>query len=64
MFWQGRLFALWEGGMPTELHPDDLATIGEDDLGGVVLQTFSAHPHRIPSRQATYTLASVTVDRP
>ena len=54
MAWQGRLFALWEGGRPTELRPDDLATIGEDDLGGAILQTFSAHPHRVPSRHATY----------
>jgi carotenoid cleavage dioxygenase-like enzyme len=54
MLWQGRLFALWEGGRPTELAADDLATIGEDDLGGVILQTFSAHPHRVPSRHATF----------
>jgi len=54
MLWQGRLFALWEAGRPTELAPDDLATLGEDDLGGVVLQAFSAHPHRVPSRHAAY----------
>jgi len=54
MLWQGRLFALWEGGRPTELAPDDLATIGEDDLGGVILQTFSAHAHRVPSRHAAF----------
>jgi carotenoid cleavage dioxygenase-like enzyme len=52
--WQNRLFALMEGGRPTELSPADLSTVGETDLDGVVLQTFSAHPHRIPQRKASY----------
>lgn len=51
--WQGRLFALMEAGKPTEISPEDLSTIGETDLG-VVKGFFSAHPHRVASRKATY----------
>ena len=52
--WQGRLFALMEGAPPTEIDPRDLSTIGETDLGGVVVSAFSAHPHRVASRGALY----------
>ena len=51
--WQGRLFALNEGGKPTELDPRDLAMIGETDLGAIT-SAFSAHPHRVEARKATY----------
>jgi len=54
MTWQGRLFALMEAGKPTEVDPQDLSTIGETDLGGVVRGFFSAHPHRVEARKATY----------
>ncbi len=54
MAWQGRLFALMEAGKPTEVNPLDLATVGETDLGGVVRSFFSAHPHRVESRKASY----------
>lgn len=54
MAWQGRLFALMEAGKPTEVNPLDLATLGETDLGGVVRSFFSAHPHRVESRRASY----------
>jgi all-trans-8'-apo-beta-carotenal 15,15'-oxygenase len=56
LHWQGRTLALMEAGRPTEIlvGPDDLTTLGETDLGGVVGRTFSAHPHRVPSRRATY----------
>lgn len=53
MMWQGRLFALMEAGLPTELDPRDLSTLGETDLG-VITSFFSAHPHRVASRHATY----------
>ena len=46
--WQGRLFALWEAGLPTEVDPENLETLGETDLG-IIPETFSAHPHRHPS---------------
>ncbi len=52
--WQGRLFALMEGGLPTELDPETLAMKGESDLGGVVHGMFSAHPHRVDSRKTLY----------
>ena len=51
--WQGRLFALMEAGVPTELDPQTLATIGPTDLG-VVEGMFSAHPHRVAGRNASY----------
>lgn len=54
ILWQERLFALMEACRPTELDPETLATFGERDLDGVVVKTFSAHPHRIPPRRATY----------
>lgn len=53
-YWQGRLLALYEGGLPTEVSLDDLHTVGTTDLGGLVQGTLSAHPHRVPSRRATY----------
>jgi all-trans-8'-apo-beta-carotenal 15,15'-oxygenase len=52
--WQGRLFGLVESSRPTELAPDTLATLGETDLGGVVLETFTAHPHFVAARRALY----------
>ncbi len=52
--WQGRLLALWEGGRPHEIDPRTLRTRGETDLGGVVRGAFSAHPHRVHARRATY----------
>ncbi|QRN93324.1 carotenoid oxygenase family protein [Archangium violaceum] len=53
MGWNGRIFALYEGDVPTELSPEDLHTLGETNLG-VIEGTFSAHPHRVPGREATY----------
>jgi all-trans-8'-apo-beta-carotenal 15,15'-oxygenase len=38
---------------PTELDPDTFATLGECNLDGVVVQAFSAHPHRIARRRAS-----------
>ena len=33
--WGGRLLCLWEGGMPYELDPDTLETLGPFDLLGI-----------------------------
>ncbi|WP_373047863.1 carotenoid oxygenase family protein [Vulgatibacter sp.] len=52
--WNGALYALFEGGKPTQIDPDDLLTIGTTDFGGVIPATFSAHPHRVPARRASY----------
>lgn len=54
MEYRGRLFALCEAGRPLEFSAEDLATIGEEDLGGALLQTFSAHPHAASGRRALY----------
>jgi carotenoid cleavage dioxygenase-like enzyme len=53
--YQGRLFALCEAGKPFELDPEHLTTLGEEDFG-VNVQTFNAHPKRIASRRATYSI--------
>ncbi|MBJ6762390.1 carotenoid oxygenase family protein [Myxococcaceae bacterium JPH2] len=54
MAWNGRLYALFEPCRPVEVSPEDLTSLGETDLGGVVAESFSAHPHRVPSRRTTY----------
>jgi all-trans-8'-apo-beta-carotenal 15,15'-oxygenase len=52
--WQGRLFGLLEAARPMEVSPDDLRTLGEADLDGAVVETFSAHPHFVAARRTTY----------
>ena len=37
-----------------QISPDDLGTLGECDLDGVVVETFSAHPHFVAARGAFY----------
>ncbi|HEY3801516.1 MAG TPA: carotenoid oxygenase family protein [Kofleriaceae bacterium] len=64
MVWQDRLFAMVESSKPTEIAPSDLATIGETDLGGVVRGAFSAHPHRVAARRATYNFGVIQGRRP
>lgn len=54
VFWQGRLFALMEAALPTELDPHSLDTLRETDLDGVLVSAFSAHPHRVDARHALY----------
>ena len=54
MIHDGRLYALCEGGKPFEISTNDLSTIGASNLEGVVTHAFSAHPHRAPSRNATF----------
>jgi len=49
----GRVFALWEGGRATEVDPETLRTLGEEDFG-VVKQAFGAHPHRVAGRDELY----------
>ena len=54
--WQGRLLALMEAARPTELAltADDITTLGETDLGGVIGAALSAHPHRVEARATTF----------
>jgi all-trans-8'-apo-beta-carotenal 15,15'-oxygenase len=54
MAWRGRLLALMEAALPTEVDPITLDTIGETDLDGVITSFFSAHPHRVAKRRTTY----------
>jgi all-trans-8'-apo-beta-carotenal 15,15'-oxygenase len=54
MLWQGRLFATCEVGYPFEIDRESLATLGERDLGGVLVEAFSAHPHDVPARRAFF----------
>jgi all-trans-8'-apo-beta-carotenal 15,15'-oxygenase len=54
LLWQGRLFATCEADRPYEMARDDLSTFGESLLDGVLVGPFSAHPHRVASRRATY----------
>lgn len=50
----GRLFALMEGGKPTEIGAENLSTQGEFDFNGLISGTFSAHPHYNQARQTLY----------
>ena len=52
--WNNRLFALMEAGLPTEISKDDLSTLGESQMEGMIPQAFSAHPHRVVSRKTIY----------
>jgi carotenoid cleavage dioxygenase len=40
----GKLLALWEGGLPYEVRPQDLGTVGLETLGGAWKHAFTAHP--------------------
>uniref|UniRef100_A0ACD5UE82 Uncharacterized protein n=1 Tax=Avena sativa TaxID=4498 RepID=A0ACD5UE82_AVESA len=42
LWWGGRLLCLWEGGMPYELDPDTLETIGPFDLLGLADEAAAA----------------------
>ncbi|AGY57082.1 carotenoid oxygenase family protein [Gloeobacter kilaueensis] len=50
IYWNGRLFALWEAAPPHRLDPASLETFGTDDLGGVLAggKPFTAHPRLEP----------------
>jgi all-trans-8'-apo-beta-carotenal 15,15'-oxygenase len=54
MIWQGRLYALVESSLPTEISTEDLTTLGERDFDGTVLYNMSAHPHYVPARRSAY----------
>ena len=44
----GKLYALKESGLPYELDPNTLETLGERNLGGKLNRTFTAHPKLDP----------------
>ncbi len=45
----GQLWALWEGGFPYRLDPQNLATLGSDPLAGAWKGAFTAHPKIDPA---------------
>ncbi len=48
--WGGKLLALWEAAQPYSLNPETLATLGTDDLNGILQpgDAFAAHPRIDP----------------
>lgn len=46
LYWNDRLYSLWEGGLPHRLEADSLSTVGESRWKGALgpKQPFSAHP--------------------
>lgn len=52
--WNGELYALMEGSQPVRISADDLQTHGISDLGGIIPQAFSAHPHRVAALGTTF----------
>ena len=57
--WQGKLWALYEGGLPTEVDPQTLDVLGETTLDGVIPVAFSAHPHAVAGRDALFNFGLV-----
>ena len=53
-FWQENLYALGEAGKPLVIDKDSLKSLGETDLNGTIKGSFSAHPHRVESRNCTF----------
>lgn len=51
--WQGRLYALMEGGLAQEMDAAELDTLEAVDFG-VVAGAFSAHPHRVSALRTTF----------
>ena len=50
IYWGNKLLALWEAAHPYRLNPENLETIGLDDLDGILKNgdVFSAHPRIDP----------------
>jgi len=54
LFWQGRLFALEEGHLATELDPETLETLPESKFGIDKMGAFSAHPSWVTDLQCGF----------
>lgn len=59
VFHHGKLFALWEAGLPYEIDVSSLDTIGPSSLGGSLTKSMSAHPKVDPK---TNEMIDVTYD--
>lgn len=44
VYHHGKLLALWEGGLPHQIHPHSLKTLGEYNFHGHLTSAFTAHP--------------------
>lgn len=64
LHWQGRMFALMEGGPPLEIDASTLKTGDEARLGGVISGAFSAHPHRVDAAKTTFGFGQVWGSKP
>ncbi len=64
MRWQGKTYALMEGGRPVEIDAATLGTLDVSDFGGVLGPAFSAHPHRVHSRATTFNFGQVWGGKP
>ncbi len=62
IYWGSKLWAMWEGGEPHQLVPDTLATIGKDNLDGLLKsnQPFSAHPKIIDNTFINFGVKGIT----
>jgi len=51
VYWGGKLLALWEAAQPHRLDPNTLATLGLDNLDGILTkgEPFAAHPKFDPT---------------
>lgn len=54
--YDGKLLALMESGLPYELDPNTLETVGKTDLGGALIGPFSAHPHGVAKLNALFNI--------
>ena len=45
LWWRDRPYGLCEGGLPVEIDPETLDSIGDTDFDGVIKGAFSAHYH-------------------
>ncbi|MFT7624168.1 MAG: carotenoid cleavage dioxygenase-like enzyme [Myxococcota bacterium] len=60
----GKLLALYEAGMPTELSPSDLSTIGEYDYAGALQGSMTAHPKTDPATGALHFMGYNSFNEP
>lgn len=62
LFWGGKLLAMWEGGKPHQLNPYTLATVGLDNLDGLLepSKSFSAHPRIIGDTLINFGVQGIT----
>ena len=59
LYWQERLYALMEAGLPVEVDPETLLAHPSPTTLGFLTGGFSAHPHRVRTHRAQY---NFTVD--